>query len=135
MVWNPFTVADISIRSSAYMIQPTKTPFTVQPVLIFRNLIIKSLINILKIAGESELSYPWLRVVPLNKLCFLVLSLFRNLMYNVVCYSSWNWFLNKNVLIQFNSTTQSYTATYLLSSANNFRLTLDCCEELHISFM
>ena len=54
---SPCTVADISIRSSAYMIQPTKPPFIVQPVLTSRNLIIKALINILKIAGESELPY------------------------------------------------------------------------------
>ena len=37
------------------MTQPTKTPFIVQPVLTFRNFIIKALINILKIAEESEL--------------------------------------------------------------------------------
>ena len=37
------------------MIQPTKTPFIVRPVLTFRNLIIKAFLHILKIAGESEL--------------------------------------------------------------------------------
>src|SRR5437867_8816136 len=55
IVCKPSTEADNNIRSSAYIIAPTKRELMTQPLLHALRLIIKMLIKTLNNAGENEL--------------------------------------------------------------------------------